>query len=68
MKNEIIQSKPSIAMHKKNSKEKEPSKKVFVWRGIDKKTYNYMLTNRYYDATILTRNNLQLIVDLKNTK
>jgi hypothetical protein len=68
MKSEITQKEPRTILHKVNQKEKNPSKKVLVWRGLDKKTYNYMLTNRYYDDKILVQNNLEFLVDLRKTR
>jgi hypothetical protein len=68
MKSEITQKEPRTILHKVNQKEKNPSKEVLVWRGLDKKTYNYMLTNRYYDDKILVQNNLEFLVDLRKTR
>ena len=58
MKSEIIQEKPRAVLHKKNQKEKEPSKEVWIWRGLDKNTYKYMLlTVKNSVANIYKKNN-----------
>jgi hypothetical protein len=68
MKSEITQEKPRAVLHKKNQKEKEPSKEVWIWRGLDKNTYKYMLTNKYYPDKILIQNNLEFLVELRKTR
>lgn len=64
----ITQEKASVIYHKRNAKEVKPSKKVPLWRGMDKKTYKYILSNKYYPDIILSRNSLEFMIDLKNQK
>jgi len=68
MNSEITQEKSRIILHKKNQKEKVPSKEVKIWRGLDKKTYKYMLTNRYYPDKILSQNQLEFMVFLRDQR
>lgn len=64
----ITQEKAEIILHKRNAKEVKPSKKVALWRGMDKKTYKYILSNRYYPDIILVRNSLEFMVDLRKQR
>ncbi len=68
MYSEITQTEPRKIHHKANQKELVPSKLVHIWRGLDRRTYKYILTNRYYDTKILERNDLGFMIDLKKQR
>lgn len=68
MYSEITQEKPRQVRHKVNHKELVPSKSVNIWRGLSRKIYKYILTNRYYDDKILVRNELDFMIDLRRGK
>lgn len=71
MKSEIIKKETTSVEHRKNQKAKVGDKgniKIPIFRGIDIKTYNYMLRNRYYDDKILIRNELEFIVDKRKER
>lgn len=68
MKSEITGTKPRTILHKKNHKEKNPTKEVLIWRGLDIKTYKYILTNKYYPDILLIQNGLDYIVALKQQR
>lgn len=71
MKSEIIKEETRTVEHRKNQKAKIGDKsniKVPIFRGLDTKTYKYMLSNRYYPDIILTRNGLEFLVEKRNQK
>ena len=71
MKSEIYREETRTVEHRKNQKAKIGDKgniKVPIFRGLDIKTYKYLLTNRYYPDKILIRNELEFIVERRNTR
>lgn len=68
MNNEIIETKPRVIKHRKYCSEDSPTKEVNIWRGMDRKTYNYILHNRYYDDNILIRNGLYYLVKARQER
>ena len=71
MKSEIIEEETRTIEHRRNQKAKIGDKgniKVPIFRGLDIKTYKYMLTNRYYDDKILVRNELEFLVERRNSR
>jgi hypothetical protein len=71
MKSEIIREETRTVEHRKNQKAKLGDKsniRVPIFRGLDTKTYNYILRNRYYPDRLLIRNELEIIFERRKAR
>ncbi len=68
MKSEIIKEQTRTVMHKINAAAKEPTKNVPIFRGLDIKTYKYILSNKYYPDSILNGTDMEFLVGARKLK
>ena len=71
MKSQITQEQTRTIEHRRNQKAKKGDARninVPIFRGLDIKTYKYILNNRYFPVKILLQNQLEHMIDLHNKK
>jgi hypothetical protein len=54
MNSVIIKNETTTIKHKKNAASKTPEVSVPIFRGMDLKTFKYILQNRYYPDTLIS--------------